>query len=101
MPIVVNTNSAATSASFNLSKANDALRKSLARLSSGNRITNPAEDAGGLAVAYKLDSHANEPRPYLTITRMLSLFYSFRMVHFKLWEKSSVEWQSFGPWPRM
>ena len=29
MPIVVNTNSAATSASFNLSKANDALRKSL------------------------------------------------------------------------
>ena len=50
MPIVVNTNSAATSASFNLSKANDALRRSLSRLSSGNRITNPAEDAGGLAV---------------------------------------------------
>ena len=28
----------------------------MARLSSGNRITQPAEDAGGLAVAYKLDS---------------------------------------------
>ena len=66
MPIVVNTNSAATSASFNLSKANDALRQSLARLSSGNRITQPSEDAGGLAVAYKLDSHAKRTEAVLT-----------------------------------
>ena len=65
MPIVVNTNSAATSASFNLSKANDALRQSLARLSSGNRINNPAEDAGGLAVAYKLGSHAKRTEAVL------------------------------------
>ena len=56
MPIVVNTNTAATTASFNLSRANDALRKSLGRLSSGNRIVSPADDAGGLAVAYKLGS---------------------------------------------
>ena len=59
MPIVVNTNSAATTASFNLSKSNDALRKSLGRLSSGNRITSPADDAGGLAVALKLASKTN------------------------------------------
>ena len=38
MPIVVNSNASATSASFNLSRANDSLRKSLERLSSGNRI---------------------------------------------------------------
>ena len=56
MPIVVNTNAAATTAAFNLSKNHANLSKSLARLSSGNRITAPAEDAGGLAVAYKLDS---------------------------------------------
>jgi flagellin len=56
MPIVVNTNASATAASYNLNKANNALRKSLARLSSGNRITQPSEDAGGLAVAYKLNS---------------------------------------------
>ena len=56
MPIVVNTNAAATQASFNLSKANDALRSSLKRLSSGNRINSPADDAGGMAVAYKMDS---------------------------------------------
>jgi len=31
-------------------------RKSLARLSSGQRIVNPADDAGGLAVGNKLDS---------------------------------------------
>ena len=59
MPIVVNTNASATEASFNLSKANESLRKSLARLSSGKRITQPAEDAGGLAVAYKLQSKVN------------------------------------------
>jgi len=56
MPIVVNSNTTATTASFNLSHANDALRKSLARLSSGNRIVSPADDAGGMAVAYKLNS---------------------------------------------
>jgi len=56
MPIVVNSNVTATTASFNLSHANDALRKSLARLSSGKRIVNPADDAGGMAVAYKLNS---------------------------------------------
>jgi len=56
MPIVVNTNAAATTAAFNLSKNHANLSKSLARLSSGNRITQPAEDAGGLAVAYKIDS---------------------------------------------
>jgi flagellin-like hook-associated protein FlgL len=56
MPIVLNTNAAATEATFNLSKSNDNLRRSIARLSSGNRITRPTDDAGGLAVAYKLQS---------------------------------------------
>jgi flagellin-like hook-associated protein FlgL len=56
MPIVVNSNTSATVASFNLSRANDALRTSLARLSSGKRIVNPADDAGGLSVANKLAS---------------------------------------------
>jgi flagellin len=56
MPIVVNTNAAASTAAFNLSKNHANLSKSLARLSSGNRITAPAEDAGGLAVAYKIES---------------------------------------------
>jgi flagellin len=35
------------------------LRKSLGRLSSGNRINSPADDAGGMAVAYKLDAKLN------------------------------------------
>ena len=56
MSIVLNTNSAATEATFNLSRNNDNLRRSIARLSSGNRITKPTDDAGGLAVAYKLQS---------------------------------------------
>jgi len=56
MSITVNTNNAATKAAFNLSKASDDLRKSLARLSSGNRIVNSNDDPGGMSVAYKLDS---------------------------------------------
>ena len=59
MPIVVNSNASATSASFNLSRANDSLRSSLERLSSGKRINNAADDAGGLAVASKLNSKIN------------------------------------------
>ena len=56
MPIVVNSNASATSASFNLSRANDSLRSSLERLSSGKKINRSGDDAGGLAVAYKLES---------------------------------------------
>ena len=56
MPVVVNTNATATTASFNLTAANDALRHSLSKLSSGKRIVSPSDDAGGLAVAYKMSS---------------------------------------------
>jgi flagellin len=56
MSITVNTNNAATKAAFNLSKASDSLRKSLARLSSGNRIVDSNDDPGGMSVAYKLNS---------------------------------------------
>ena len=54
MPLTINTNMAATRASYYLSKNNDMLQKSLDRLSSGKRITQPADDAGGLAVSMKL-----------------------------------------------
>ena len=69
MPIVLNSNASATSASFNLSRANDGLRKSLSRLSSGNRIINPADDAGGLAVAYKLNAKGNRTSAILQNTQ--------------------------------
>ena len=54
MPLNINTNTAASSASYYLSKNNASLQKSLNRLSSGSRITQPADDAGGLAVSMKL-----------------------------------------------
>lgn len=69
MPIVVNTNSSATSASHNLSRANDSLRKSLERLSSGKRINNASDDAGGMAVAYKLDSRVSRTGAILQNTQ--------------------------------
>jgi flagellin len=39
-----------------LSRNSEALRNSLTRLSSGSRIVRPSDDAGGLAVAMKLES---------------------------------------------
>jgi len=54
MAVVINTNQSASFASLNLSKSSDLLQKSLSRLSSGSRIANPADDAGGLAVSMKL-----------------------------------------------
>ena len=56
MPLTINTNSTAAAASMNLTRNSDALQKSLARLSSGSRITQPMDDAGGLAVSMKLES---------------------------------------------
>ena len=59
MALTINTNAAATSASYYLSKNNSALQKSLTRLSSGRRINKPVDDAGGLAVSMKLSSSIN------------------------------------------
>ena len=56
MPLTINTNMAATTAAANLNRNNMLLQKSLARLSSGSKITSPADDAGGLAVSMKLES---------------------------------------------
>ena len=59
MALTINTNQAATTASYYLSKNNAALQKSLTRLSSGSRINKPADDAGGLAVSMKLNASIN------------------------------------------
>jgi len=56
MPITVNSNPAAASANFYMSKNNSALQKSINRLSSGSKIVHPNDDAGGLAVSMKLES---------------------------------------------
>jgi len=56
MPLTINTNSAAAAANYHLSKNQSALQKSLTRLSSGTRIVQPVDDAGGLAVAMKMES---------------------------------------------
>ena len=56
MGISINTNVAATKSGFYLANNHQALQKSMDRLSSGRRITEPADDAGGLAVSMKLES---------------------------------------------
>ena len=56
MSVVINTNSAATSAAYNLSNTNVNLQRSLNRLSSGSRINSSYDDAGGIAVSMKLSA---------------------------------------------
>src|SRR5437899_11942940 len=58
MSVYINTNIAATTAALNLGNSNSMLQKSLARLSSGSKIVNPSDDAGGLAVSMKLSAAA-------------------------------------------
>jgi flagellin len=62
MALTINTNTAATNAAASLNKNNSNLQKSLARLSSGRRITSPADDAGGLAVSMKLSASINRTK---------------------------------------
>lgn len=54
--MVINTNIQAQAAASNLQSSTAMLSKSLARLSSGSKIVNPADDAAGLAVASRLDA---------------------------------------------
>jgi flagellin len=56
MSVVINTNTAATSAAYNLSNTNVNLQRSLNRLSSGSRINSSFDDAGGLAVSMKMSA---------------------------------------------
>ena len=56
MAVTINTNTSASFAASNLTRSSDLLQKSLARLSSGSRISTPADDAGGLAVSMKLSA---------------------------------------------
>lgn len=58
MAVVINTNYAATVAANNLASSSSMLQRSLNRLSSGSKIVNPSDDAGGLAVSMKLSAAA-------------------------------------------
>jgi flagellin len=56
MSVVINTNSSASLAAYNLSNTNVNLQRSLNRLSSGSRINSSFDDAGGTAVAMKFNA---------------------------------------------
>ena len=58
MPVSINSNYAASAASNNLALSNSMLQRSLNRLSSGSRLVNPNDDAGGLAVSMRLSASA-------------------------------------------
>jgi flagellin len=58
MSVVINTNYTASIAANNLAASNSQLQKSLNRLSSGSKIVNPSDDAGGLAVSMNLSAAA-------------------------------------------
>jgi flagellin len=59
MSVVINSNVAASIAANNLAYSTSMLQDSLNKLSSGSKIVNPKDDAGGLAVSMKLSATAN------------------------------------------
>jgi flagellin len=57
--MVINTNISAQSSARLLAESTSMLSKSLARLSSGSKITSPEDDAAGLAVSMRFDAQIN------------------------------------------
>ena len=57
--MVINTNTSAQSAARMLSDSSAMQAKSLARLSSGSKITSPEDDAAGMAVSTRFDAQIN------------------------------------------
>src|SRR5256714_2258320 len=57
--MVINTNISALSSARLLAESSAMLAKSLARLSSGSKITSPEDDAAGLAVSLRFDAQIN------------------------------------------
>jgi flagellin len=66
MSVVINTNTSASLASYNLSSTNVNLQRSLNRLSSGSRINSSFDDAGGLAVSMKMSASIRRTEATLT-----------------------------------
>jgi flagellin len=54
--MVINTNTAATNTTLYLAQSTTALQKALAELSSGSKITSPADDPAGSAVALRMNA---------------------------------------------
>ena len=57
--MVINTNITANTAARNLAESTRLLSKSLARLSSGSKITSPEDDAAGLAQSMRFEAQIN------------------------------------------
>ncbi len=57
--MVINTNVSALTASRNLIETQGSLSRSLARLSSGSKLVNPADDAAGFAISSRFDAQIN------------------------------------------
>jgi flagellin len=60
MGLVINTNTAATTAAFNLDQSTTMLNQSLARLSSGSQIVNASDDPAGLAESIQLNAQIGQ-----------------------------------------
>ena len=56
MSLYINTNTSAINAAYNLDQSNSKLQHALAELSSGSKIVNPSDDAGGLAVSMQMNA---------------------------------------------
>ena len=94
MSLTINTNSSAATATMHLSKNNAALKKSLNRLSSGTRIVQPVDDAGGLAVSMKLESSILRLAELRRIYRTPSRFWKYRTASLVQPERYLTEWLS-------
>ena len=56
---VINTNTAAINAQYNLNKVQNAMDTAMERLSSGKRINTAADDAAGIAISTRMQSEIN------------------------------------------
>ena len=72
MALTVNTNMAAMAAANTLNNTQGALSNTLARVSSGLRVTKAADDAAGQAVATNLSTQARSGRRQSATRTMVS-----------------------------
>lgn len=54
--LVINTNTAASTAAANIGSTTSLIQRSLERLSSGYKVNRPGDDAGGMAVSMKMEA---------------------------------------------
>ena len=88
--MVINSNIEAQRTAGNLQRSQEAMQRSLSRLSSGSKIVNPSDDAAGVAVSSRLESELRRMESVMNNLSHATSFTQTQDGYLKTWTLPSL-----------